>query len=641
MSSPKHEFPSLGHETLVDMFENSVKLYGNRPCLGYRRIQNGEAQPFEFMTYYEVSQVISAVGSAFHGLGLRPRDRIGVIGSNSPQWMMAMQAMNRMNLVCVPLYDTLGETAVNFIINHAETKLVVSSGVKLPTVAKALLKSKSVVTSGVVYWGTAPEETIQLLESEGFTVLSWEQLVVRGSECRVEPESRPQPEDLCTIMYTSGTTGDPKGVMISHRAVLSTIAGLVAYLEQLGEKMDCNDVFLSFLPLAHIFDRVAEELMLSLGGSIGYYQGDVKKLVDDIAALRPTLFAGVPRVFERIYNGVMEKVHKGSFFTQMAFNWAFGRKQYYMKEGWRHNQASTISDLLVFDKIKQRLGGRVRVIVCGGAPLSPAIEEFLKIAMCAPVVQGYGLTETCAGSFISDPFKFEHTGTVGAPLGHTELRLEAVPEMGYSPADASAPAGEICIRGPGVFTSYYKNEEMSKECFDSDGFFHTGDVGILTADGAIKIVDRKKNIFKLSHGEYIAVEKVENVFKHCAAVDQIWVYGNSMESMLVAVVVPSEGHALKWAADSNIPQTDFKEVCSLVAFNKYILDQLRITGKAAKLLGFEEVKAVHLEAEQFSIENDLMTPKFSLKRVQLFKRYNKEIDKMYDMLKQSVPKASK
>ncbi|KAF5833204.1 hypothetical protein DUNSADRAFT_10554 [Dunaliella salina] len=631
------------------------------------------ALPYEFMTYAQAEKFSAEIHGGMQQCGVMPHDHIGTIGINCPEYMLSIQAMNRMSAVCVPLYETLGENAIEYIIQHSGAKMVVSQGSKLAAVAKALARgAKDVVTSGVVFWGKANPKDVESVQSMGVAIMSWEDLLNKGRSQPMPEPVPPKPEDLCTIMYTSGTTGPPKGVMITHNSMVHTIAGVKLFMEHQGETLGPNDVFLSYLPLAHIFDRVVEEYMLYVGGSIGYWQGDVKKLMDDLAALKPTLFVGVPRVFERICGGINDLVAKGNRMKRAIFRYAYNRKHFYMergfgqgdqstpamvasheerlannkasrrsrpRQGFRQHKASPISDMLVFNKIKAKLGGRVRVIVSGGAPLPEQAEAFLKVAMCAPVVQGYGLTETCAASFISNPFDKRHGGTVGAPLAHTDLRLESVPEMGYdaNPTDGSPPRGEILIRGPGVFRGYYKAETMSKEVIDDDGFFHTGDVGELLPWGSLRIIDRIKNIFKLAHGEYVAVERVENAYKMCPIVDQLWVYGSSFENFLVAVVIPKEENLKQQTAQQqNMPHVtsmDFKQLVALPEARSTALKMLQETGKASKLKGFEIIKAVHLDTEPFTVENDMITPSFKLKRPQLLKKYQDAVSGMYAQLK--------
>lgn len=629
-ASSKDGFPVPETATLLELWQASAKRFAASPCLGHRPVVNGVAGAYVWDTYEAVDKKIAALASGMASLGLSAGQKVGVYGGNCPEWMVAMQACNRQAYVCVPLYDSLGENAVEFIIDHSEAVASFCAGSKLPLLAKALALVKGDFKT-VIYWGSGDAASLDAIKAKGIAVLSFDEIMEKGKAAPVEPVA-PKAEDICTIMYTSGTTGDPKGVLLRHSAVMATVVSLLRYLNDIHLPFGPGDRVLSYLPLAHIFDRSCEEMFLCCGGAIGYWQGDVKYLVDDIAALKPTMFIGVPRVYDRIYGGVLDKINAAGGIKKMLFNYAFNRKLHFIKQGVAPEKASPFFDKLVFNTVKQRLGGCVRVLVSGGAPLAPHVEEFLKVTMCAPVAQGYGLTETCAASCIADPFNSAHVFTVGPPQPNTELRLESVPEMNYD-ALGEQPAGEVLLRGPGLFSGYYKQEDKTTEVMDADGFFHTGDIGVLNSAGGLKIVDRKKNIFKLSHGEYIAVEKVEGTFKQAAVVEQIWVYGNSFKSTLVAVVVPKKAALTEWAASNGVSGS-FEELLNNDQAKQMVLQQLTAAGKSDKLKGFEFVKAVKLESEMFAVENDLLTPTFKLKRPQLQKRYQADIDAMYVALGQ-------
>lgn len=617
-----------GVESLYDMFIASVQRHGGRPCLGKR---NGKS-PFSWLTYKETADHTAAISSALVASGLGPHGRVGVYGANCPEWMLAMQACNRQNLYCVPLYDSLGENAIEYIINHSETTAVFVQTEKLQMLVKALPHTPGVHT--VVYWGKGDPTAAKVATNAGIKVYSFEEFMAVG-RAKPTPASPPKASDLCTIMYTSGTTGDPKGVEITHHAMVSTIASLRAFLDAHKVVMDHNDVLIGFLPLAHIFDRAAEELMLHLGASIGYWRGDIKGLMDDVAELRPTLFCAVPRVFDRIYSGVMAKVAEGSFLKRLLFKWGYKRKLHYLMQGASYDKATPIFDKIIFSKIKEKLGGRVRLVVSGGAPLARHVEDFLKVAMCCIVVQGYGLTETCASSFIAVPDVASQAGTVGPPQPVLSFKLEAVPEMKYDPM-ANPPRGELVLRGPSVFVGYYKQPDKTAQDLEPNGWFHTGDIAEITPSGAVRIIDRMKNIFKLSQGEYIAVEKVEGVYKMNSNVEQIWVYGNSFESCLVAVVVPTNKALKELGKEAGAPaNASDEELCRNAGVKKALLASLTQTGKEGKLKGFEQVKAIYVESpdQAFSVENELLTPTFKLKRPQLQKHYEPEIASMYAALK--------
>nr|GMD08699.1 long chain acyl-CoA synthetase 2 [Ipomoea batatas] len=265
-------------------------------------------------------------------------------------------------------------------------------------------------------------------------------------------------------------------------------------------------------------------------------------------------------------------------------------------------------------------------MLSGAAPLPRHVEEFLRVTCCCVLSQGYGLTESCGGCFTSIANVFPMTGSVGVPMTTIEARLESVPEMGYD-ALGSVPRGEICLRGKTLFSGYHKREDLTKDVV-VDGWFHTGDIGEWQPDGAMKIIDRKKNIFKLSQGEYVAVESLESTYSRCPLVAAVWVYGNSFESFLVAVVIP-ERKALEDWAKNNQETGDFVSLCKNHKARKYILDELNSTGKKHQLRGFEMLRAVHLEPTPFDIERDLVTPTFKLKRPQLLNYYKDCIDQLY------------
>ncbi|EHA8586362.1 Acyl-coA synthetase family protein [Cocos nucifera] len=304
----------------------------------------------------------------------------------------------------------------------------------------------------------------------------------------------------------------------------------IAFAEEkkIGELHE-GDVYLSYLPLAHIFDRVIEELFIFHGASIGFWRGDVKLLVEDIGELKPTIFCAVPRVLDRIYT-VQPSVVTALLLTFLAMDICpspllihelrFCSKFRNMSKGSKHEDAAAIFDKVVFNKVRGGLGGRVRIILSGAAPLSTHVEEFLRVVTCSHVLQGYGLTETCAGTFVTLPNNLSMLGTVGPPVPNVDVRLESVPEMNYD-ALGEVPRGEICVRGNTLFSGYYKSEDLTKEVM-IDGWFHTGDIGEWQPDGSMKIIDRKKNIFKLSQGEYVAVENLENVYGLVPDIDSIY-----------------------------------------------------------------------------------------------------------------------
>ncbi|KAL5155812.1 Long chain acyl-CoA synthetase 1 [Glycine soja] len=577
----KNEFPPLDPDlsTAWDIFSMAVKKYRKNRMLGWREFVDGKIGPYVWKTYEEVYDEVLHIGSALRASGAEPGSRIGIYGANCPQWIVAMEACCAHNLICVPLYDTLAMVSFTSLTEEEKDKAI----------------------------------------AIGIKPYSWEEFLHMGKE-NPSNISPPQPNSICTIMYTSGTSGDPKGVVLTHENITVFVRGMDLFMEQFEDKMTVEDVYLSFLPLAHILDRTIEEYFFHKGASVGYYHGDLNALRDDLMELKPTLFAGVPRVFEK----VSKKQWKNSI-----------HKLGWMNKGYKHCNASPLADLLAFRKVKARLGGRVRLIISGGAPLSSEVEEFLRVTSCAFVCQGYGLTETCGSTTLAYPDEMCMLGTVGPVSIYNEMRLEEVPEMGYNPL-GSPSCGEICLRGKTVFTGYYKNPELTREAI-KDGWFHTGDIAEVQLNGAVKIIDRKKNLIKLSQGEYIALEHLENVYGITPIVEDVWVYGNSFKSALVAVVVPNEETTKKWAF-SNGHMAPFSKLCSLDQLKKHVLSELKMTAERNKLKGFEYIKGVILDPQPFDMERDLVTSTMKKRRNNMLKYYQVEIDELYRSLRGDKPK---
>ncbi|KAG4987441.1 hypothetical protein JHK85_030424 [Glycine max] len=601
--------PIQGLDCCWDVFRLSVEKYPSNPMLGRREIVDGK-----------VMKVGNSIRSCGYGKGVK----CGIYGANSAEWIMSMQACNAHGLYCVPLYDTLGAGAIEFIICHSEISIAFAEEKKIPELFKTFPNATKYLKTIVSFGKVTPEQK-QEVESFGLAIYSWDEFLLVGQTQSFDLPIKKR-SDICTIMYTSGTTGDPKGVLISNESIITLLAGVKRLLESVNEQLTEKDVYISYLPLAHSFDRVIEEIFIWHGASIGFCRGDVKLLIDDVGELKPTIFCAVPRVLDRVYSGLTHKISSGGFLKKTLFNFAYSYKLNNMKKGLRHGEASPLLDKIVFDKVKQGLGGRVRLILSGAAPLSAHVEGYLRVVTCAHVLQGYGLTETCAGTFVSLPNEIEMLGTVGPPVPNGDVCLESVPDMGYN-ALATTPRGEICLKGKTLFAGYYKCEDLTKEVL-IDEWFHTGDIGEWQPNGSMKIIDRKKNIFKLSQGEYVAVENLENIYGQVSSIESIWVYGNSFEAFLVAVVNPSKQALEHWAQENGISM-DFNSLCEDARAKSYILEELSKIAKEKKLKGFEFIKAVHIDPIQFDMERDLITPTYKKKRPQLLKYYQNAIDNMY------------
>lgn len=625
----EHEFPPTDAKssTAWEMFRSSVEKYPENRMLGWRQYICGKWGPYLWKTYKEVYDEVLCTGSALTAHGVQPGARVGIYGANCPEWIVAMQACSAHGFICVPLYDTLGPGAVNYIIDHAEIDVAFVQDKK----AKDLLSSECTHAQRlklIVCFTSFMEAEKDKAASIGVKSSSWNDFLQLGKEKQSEPLP-PEPFNICTIMYTSGTSGNPKGVVLTHENVSTAIRGVDVFMEQFEDKMTVDDVYISFLPLAHILDRMIEEYFFHKGASVGYFHGDINELGDDLMELKPTFLAGVPRVFERIHEGVLKALEQLNPVRRRAFDMLYKHKLNWMMQGYKHKYASPLADLLAFRKVKARLGGRIRLIVSGGAPLSSEVEEFLRVTSCAFVLQGYGLTETCGLATIGFPDEMCMLGTVGSAFVYNEIRLEEVPEMGYDPL-GDPPRGEICYRGKSAFAGYYKDPELTSESV-RDGWFHTGDIGEMFPNGVIKIIDRKKNLIKLSQGEYVALEYLEKVYCITPIIEDIWVYGDSFKSTLVAVVVPNEENSKRWA-EQNDHNGSFSELCTLNPLREHIILELRSTAERNKLRGFEYIKGVVVEQKPFEFQKDLVTATLKKRRDQLVKQYKVEIDHLYGKL---------
>ncbi|XP_054824239.1 long chain acyl-CoA synthetase 4-like [Prosopis cineraria] len=625
--------PIEGLDSCWDVFRTSVEKYPKQPMLGRRDIIDGKPGKYKWQSYEEVYDLAMKLGNSIRSCGYGQGAKCGIYGANCPEWIISMEACNAHGLHCVPLYDTLGAGAVEFIICHAEVTITFVEEKKIPELLKTFPAAAKYLRTLVSFGKVTPEQK-QEAEQFGSVIHSWDEFLQLGQGQNFDLPVKKK-SDISTIMYTSGTTGDPKGVLLSNESIVTVLAGFKRYLESVNEQLTEKDVYISYLPLAHIFDRVFEELFIWQGASIGFWRGDVKLLIEDIGELKPSIFCAAPRVLDRIYSGLTQKISAGGFLKKKLFNFAYSYKLKNLKKGLKDGHAAPLFDKLVFNKVKQRLGGNVRLILSGSAPLSMHVESFLRVVSCAYVIQGYGLTESCGGTFAALTSEHAMIGTVGPPMPNVDVCLESVPELGYD-ALASTPRGEICIKGKTLFLGYHKREDLTNEVL-FDGWFHTGDIGEWQPDGSMKIIDRKKNIFKLSQGEYVAVENLETIFGLVSTVESIWVYGNSFKSFLVAIVNPKKEALEGWAKENGITK-NFNSLCQDSRAKSFILEELTKIAKEKKLKGFEFIKAVHLDPVPFDMERDLITPSYKKKRPQLLKYYQNVIDNMYKNGSNAVPK---
>jgi len=416
-----------------------------------------------------------------------------------------------------------------------------------------------------------------------------------------------------------------------------------------------DDVYLSFLPLAHSFEACMQVCAVLAGCAVGFYSGDIKRLFsEDVPMLRPTVMAGVPRVYARMYDKVVQGLEERGGVAMSLYEWGMTADP----KAWDPflGVRKFIANAFLFKKIQARFGGRFRLFAAGAAPLSPDLHRFLQVVFNCPVVQGYGLTENaCVAAAM--PLGYTTSGNVGGPIPCLEIKLQdteaykctdrypsskeefesQVSFKGHfdpSLAGKSIPRGEVCLRGANVFEGYYKNPEETAATKDEDGWLHTGDIGVWNQDGSLSIVDRKKNIFKLAQGEYVSPEAVEIAIGTSKWALQVWVYGNSFENYPIVICTPDVEVMTQWA-EQNRRTGDMADWVKDPEVKKMIFDDIIASGKAAKLRAFELPKKIAFETtlnqfgQGFTIEEDLLTPTLKLRRPQLQKKYQKVIDELY------------
>ncbi|KAI9245226.1 hypothetical protein BDA99DRAFT_447971 [Phascolomyces articulosus] len=612
--------------TMWDLYLNGNEIGGDTPFLGTREMINGVAGEYVWRSHREVRQSIENYGRGLVSLGLERQKAIGVYSVNRPEWTMTEQACYRQGFIIVALYDTLGAEAIDYIVNQTEMEFIVASADKLANITRLKERLPSIKTVIVMDGDNLKEADKKAATDVGLSVHTFQQVEKMGESIKEETEL-PKAEDIATICYTSGTTGTPKGAVITQGNCVASIYG-AAIVGDVGSfaSVDHTDVYISYLPLAHVFERVAQGLHVYRGAAIGYYQGDTAKLLDDITVLKPTVFCSVPRLFNRIYDKVFAGVKAKGGLSSFLFYRAYNAKKANLENTVHH----WLWDRLVFGQIRQKLGGRLRFILSGSAPVSPDVMDFMRICFSARVFEGYGQTENMCGGCLT--IEDDNTsGVVGAPFPCSEIKLIDVPDMNYLSTDKPHPRGEICIRGHSIMREYYKVPDKTAETIDKDGWLMTGDIGLFDSANRIQIIDRRKNIFKLSQGEYIAPEKIEGVYQKHELVAQAFAYGDSKQSSLVGVIVPDQEMYGPWLA-SNFPNVSKDESYTSPEVKKALIKLLTAFGKENDLKGFELLRDIHLTGDEFTVENDLLTPTFKLKREIARNVYSTEIDAMYTVL---------
>ncbi len=591
-------------ETLTEIFFASIDRYGDRPVVMRAKVSGA----WQAMSYQDLRERVEALTIGLRTLGVQPGDRVGLLSENRPEWAITDYACLCARTADVPVYPTLPPKQIAYILRDSgAVAIAVSNRAQLEKVLE--IRDELPGLRHVIAFDA---------DATGPGVLAFEELLQRGRAARAQYPAWKQdalavrPDDLATLIYTSGTTGDPKGVMLTHGNITSNV---IAGLEALP--LRDSDECLSFLPLSHIFERMAGHYCMLYGGVLVNYATSVETVSAEMNERRPTAMLSVPRLYEKIYARVLEGVMAGSAAKKRIFYWAKRAAERWAEltiAGERIPGSlalqKRIADRLVFSKLRAKTGGRLRFFVSGGAPLSPEIAKFF-YAAGLPILEGYGLTETSPVIAVNT-FDHMRLGTVGLPVRGVEVKIAA--------------DGEVLCRGPNVMQGYYNRPEATAEALDAEGWFHTGDIGALDEDGYLRITDRKKDLIVTAGGKNIAPQPIENLVKTNPMVVNAVMIGDKRKFPIM-LVVPNLDSLHGWAADRGLPAGD---PAALLAHPDVLAKMESEVKKCLRdLAQFEMPKKLLLVERDFSVETGEMTPTMKVKRRVVERNYQAQIDALY------------
>lgn len=576
---------------IFDLLDHLKNNYPSDAILAAKK--NGNWIKYSTDDYIRYSNLFSI---GLLALGFEKGDKIATVTNNRPEWNFIDMGMLQVGIVHVPLYPTISLDEYKYILTHSDVKAVIISDKQLYAKLERLI-------------GTIPAITKVYIFNEVEGVANWNEIIALGEQNEAHFKTRfneikdtIKPEDLATIIYTSGTTGTAKGVMLSHRNLVTNFIS-TSKIQPLkyGHKV------LSFLPLCHIFERMMNYHYQYLGISI-YYAENMGTIAADLTEIKADGFTAVPRVLEKIYGKIVAQGKDLPWLKKEIFQWALklgSRYELNGQNGKFYELKLKIADKLVFSKWRAAIGGRIQVVVSGGAALQPLLSRIFWAADIK-VVEGYGLTETSPVIAVGYPFwpkiKF---GTVGPILEGVEVKFDE--------------EGEILVKGPNVMMGYYKDPEYTKQVFDEEGWFHTGDIGMMVDGEFLKITDRKKEIFKLSSGKYVAPQLIENKFKESIFIEQIMVVGEN-EKFASALISPNFNYLHFWASKYKIHYRDNEELIKKTLVIERIQREVDLVNK--ELGDHEKIKRFRLVCEEWSPQSGELSPTLKLRRNIIYKKYD-------------------
>jgi len=591
-------------KTLPEMLRNTIQKYPQNIAL---KMKKGDS--YQVYTYQEMGNEIELLTNGLAKLGLHEGDKIAILSNNRPEWPISDFAIFCLKGVTVPIYQTLPPNQIEYILMDSEARAIFVEN------QEQFDKIRQIDTALPNLEFIFPLETV---ESSIRKISYYDELLRLGRDFQTEnPDFFRQsvdsidPESICSMVYTSGTTGDPKGVMLHHRGFSHDIIHSEARLN-----LQSTDTFLSFLPLSHLYERLAGHWCPMYVGATVHYAQSVNTVIDDLKDARPNVIVSVPRVFEKIAAKVQEQIEQSSKFKQSIFYWAQKvGKRYHAnkidgKLSWWTKIRYSIANRLVFRKIKAIMGGNMRYPIAGGAPLSVETLKFFE-ALDMQIIEGYGMTEAHLIITLT-PFGKSHYGSCGQPIEGVEIKINA--------------DGEVLVRGPIVMSGYYKRPDLTAETIDADGWLHTGDIGYLDAENYLYLTDRKKNIIVTSGGKNVAAAPIENILKKSKYIEDVCLVGN-YRKFISALIVPNFEALRLWAEYQELNVKSDEELIKLpevIDYFEQTIEQLQ-----SHLARFEKIKKFILLPRSLSIEKGELTPSLKIKRSVIEQKYKDEINALY------------